>query len=130
MPFLQNIAQNVETMTDLAEFILVPHIREYGGGGGGTRRALFILDAAGSHRVRGGLFFAACKHDNVDIAIIPASCTDEIQLMDLVMNAKFKNSLYYKCAMWIMNGPRKTQPKSGNFIAASFTEVLSWCAYA
>ena len=50
--------------------------------------------------------------------------------MDVVVNAKFKDSLYYKWAMWMMNGPRKTQPKSGNFIAASCTEVLSWCAYA
>ena len=50
--------------------------------------------------------------------------------MDVVVNAKFKDSLYYKWAMWMMNGPRKTQPKSGNFVAASFTEVLSWCDYA
>ena len=28
-----------------------------------------------------------------------------------------------------MNEPRKTQPKSSNFIAAIFTEVLSWRAY-
>ena len=41
-----------------------------------------------------------------------------------------KDSLYYKWAMWMMNGPRKVQPKSGNFVAASFTEVLSWCVYA
>ena len=32
--------------------------------------------------------------------------------------------------MWMMNGPRKVQPKSGNFVAADFTTILSWCAYA
>ena len=96
----------------------------YGGGAGGTQRALFIIDGAGSHRVEVGLFFAAFKRNNIDVAVIPASCTDEIQLMDVVVNAKFKDSLYYKWAMWMMNGPRKTQPKSGNFIVASFAEVL------
>ena len=30
----------------------------------------------------------------------------------------------------MMNGPRKVQPKSGNFVAASFTDILSWCDYA
>ena len=89
----------------------------------------FKFDGAGSHKVEGGLFFAACARNNIDVAIIPASCTDEIQLMDVVVNAKFKNSLYYKWAMWMMNGPRKVQPKSGNFVAADFTTILSWCAY-
>ena len=55
---------------------------------------LFILDGAGSQRVEGRLFFAA-RH-NIDIATIPASCTDEIQLMDVIVNAKFKNALYYQ----------------------------------
>ena len=32
--------------------------------------------------------------------------------------------------MWMMNGPRKVQPKSGNFIAADFVTILSWCEYA
>ena len=50
--------------------------------------------------------------------------------MDVVVNAKFKNALYYQWAMWMMNGPRRVQPKSGNFIAADFVTVLSWCAYA
>ena len=93
-------------------------------------RALFILDGVGSHKVESGLFFAACARNNIDVAIIPASCTDEIQLMDVVVNAKFKNSLYYKWAMWMMNGPRKVQSKSGNYVAADFMTILSWCAYA
>ena len=50
--------------------------------------------------------------------------------MDVVVNAKFKDSMYYQWAMWMMNGPRKVQPKSGNFIAADFTTILSWCTYA
>ena len=118
-----------ETMADLVESIIVPHIVKYGGGENGTQRTLFILDGAGSHRVEGGLFFAACARHNIDVAIIPASCTDEIQLMDVVVNAKFKNALYYQWAMWMMNGPRRVQPKSGNFIAADFVTMLSWCAY-
>ena len=32
--------------------------------------------------------------------------------------------------MWMMNGPRKVQPKSGNFVAADFTTILSWCTHA
>ena len=62
-------------------------------------RALFILYGVGSHKVESGLFFAACARNNIDVAIIPVSCTDEIQLMDVVVNAKFKNSLYYK---WVL----------------------------
>ena len=50
--------------------------------------------------------------------------------MDVVVNAKFKDSMYYQWAMWMMNEPRKVQPKSGNFIAADFTTTLSWCTYA
>ena len=50
--------------------------------------------------------------------------------MDVVVNAKFKDSMYYQWAMWMMNGPRKTQPKFGNLIAASFTTVFSWYAFA
>ena len=119
-----------ETMADLVESAIVPHIVKYGGGPDGKQRALFILDGAGSHKVEGGLFFAACARNNIDVAIIPASCTDEIQLMDVVVNAKFKNSLYYKWAMWMMNGPRKVQSKSGNYVAADFMTILSWCAYA
>ena len=88
-----------ETMADLVKSAIVPHIVKYGGAPNGEQRALFILDGAGSQKVEGGLFFAAC--------------TDEIQLMDVVVNAKFKNSLYYKWAMWIMNGSRKVQPKLG-----------------
>ena len=103
-------------MADLVESAIVPHIVKYGGAPNGEQRALFILDGAGSHKVEGGLFFAAC--------------TDEIQLMDVVVNAKFKNSLYYKWAMWMMNGPRKVQPKSGNYVMADFTTILDWCAYA
>ena len=34
------------------------------------------IDGVGSHRVEGGLFFAACKRDTVNI---PASCTDEMK---------------------------------------------------
>ena len=119
-----------ETMADLVESAIVPHIVKYGGGPNGEQRALFILDGAGSDKVEGGLFFAACARNNIDVAIIPASCTDEIQLMDVVVNAKFKNSLYYKWAMWMMNGPRKVQPKSGNYVMADFTTILDWCAYA
>ena len=112
-------------MTDLVESIIVPHIVKYDRWENRTQMTLFILDGA-----EGGLFFAACVCHNIGIAIIPASCTDEIQLMDVVVNAKFKNALYYKWAMWMMNGPRRVQPKSGNFIAADFVTVLSWCAYA
>ena len=92
-------------------------------------RALFILDGVGSHKVESGLFFAACARNNIDVAIIPASCTDEIQLMDVVVNAKFKNSLYYKWSMWMMNGSRKVQPKLGKYVGADFTTILSWCTY-
>ena len=92
-----------ETMADLVESAIVPHIVKYGGGPDGEQRALFILDGAGSHKVEGGLFFAACARNNIDIAIIPASCTDEIQLMHVIVNAKFKNSLYYMWVMWMMN---------------------------
>ena len=52
------------------------------------------------------------------------------QLMNVVVNAKFKDSMYYKWAMWMMNGPRKIQPKSGNFVAADWLTILSWCTYA
>ena len=90
---------------------------------------LFIFDGAGSHRVEGGLFLAACKRNNIDVAVIPASCTDEIQLMDVVVNAK-KDSMYYQWAMWMMNGPRRVQLKSRNFITSDVVTVLSWCAYA
>ena len=83
----------------------------------------------GSHKVESGLFFVACARNNIDVAIIPASCTDQIQLMDVVVNAKFKNSLYYKWAMWMMNGPRKVQPKLGKYVAADFTTIISWCTY-
>ena len=30
----------------------------------------------------------------------------------------------------MMNGPRKTQPKLGNFVAADWLTILSWCTYA
>ena len=56
----------------------------------GEQSALVILDGASSHKVEGGLFFAACARNNIDVAIIPASCTDEIQFMDVVVNEKFK----------------------------------------
>ena len=49
--------------------------------------------------------------------------------MDFVVNAKFKDSMYYKWAMWMMNGPRKMQPKSGNFVAADWLTIRSWCTY-
>ena len=32
--------------------------------------------------------------------------------------------------MWMMNGPRKVQPKSGNFVAADFPTMVSWCTQA
>ena len=51
-----------------------------------------------------------------------------VTLMDVVVNAKFKDTLYYNWVMWMMNGPRKTQPKSGNCVAADFVTVLSWVA--
>ena len=51
------------------------------------------------------------------------------QLMNVVVNAKFKDSMYYKWAMWMMNGPRKMQPKSGNFVAADWLTIRSWCTY-
>ena len=98
--------------------------RNMAGGRNETKRTLFIIDGAGSHKVVDDLFFV------IDIAIIPAPCTDEIQLMDVVVNAKYKDSLYYQWAMWMMNGPLKVQPKSGNFVAADFQTILSWCTYA
>ena len=67
-----------ETMADLVESAIVPHIVKYGGGPDGKQRALFILDGACSHRVEGALFTAACARNNIDVAIIPASCTNEI----------------------------------------------------
>ena len=82
---------------------IVPHIVKYGGGPDEKQRALFILEGACSHRVEGALFTAACARNNIDVAIIPASCTNEIQFKDVV-NAKFLSSLYYKSAMWMMNG--------------------------
>ena len=83
-----------ETMADLVESIIVPHIEKHGGGRNGTKRTLFIIDAAAaSHKVVGCLFFAACKLNKIDLVIIPASCTDEIQLMDVVVNAKYKDSM-------------------------------------
>ena len=39
-----------ETMADLVESVVVPHIRKFGRGAGGTQRALFILDGTGSHK--------------------------------------------------------------------------------
>ena len=111
------------------ESAIVPHIVKYGGGPDGKQRALFILDGACSHMVEGALFTAACARNNIEVAIIPASCTNEIQLKELV-NAKFISSLYYKSAMWMMNGSRKVQPKLGKYVAANFTTILSWCAYA
>ena len=102
-------------MADLVESIIVPHIEKHGRERNGTKRTLFIIDGAGSHKVVDDLFFV------IDIAIIPAPCTDEIQLMDVVVNAKYKDSLYYQWSMWMMNGPRKVQPKSGNFAAADWT---------
>ena len=91
-------------MADLVESAIVPQIVKYGGGADGKQMSLFILDGAGSHKVEDGLFFAARARNNIDVAIIPVFCTDEIQLMDVVVNAKFTNSLYCKWAMWIMNG--------------------------
>ena len=49
--------------------------------------------------------------------------------MDVVVNSKFKDSMYYQWAMWMM-GNNKTQPKSGNYVAAGFLDVLSWCDFA
>ena len=48
--------------------------------------------------------------------------------MDVVVNAKYKDSLslYYQWAMWMMNGPRKVQPKSGNFVAADWQTILQY----
>ena len=84
-----------ETMADLVETVIAPHCKKYGGGPGrGKWRALFIVDEAGSHK--GPLFRAACARNNIDLAVIPASCTDEIQLMDVVLNGKFKDWMYFK----------------------------------
>ena len=47
-----------ETMADLVESAIVPHIVKYGGPDG-KQRALFILDGACSHRVESDLFTAA-----------------------------------------------------------------------
>ena len=116
-----------ETMADLVETILVPHIRKHGGGPNG-RRTLFIVDGAGSHK--GPLFKAACRRNNIDLAVIPASCTDEIQLIDVAVNSEFKNQMYYEWAMWMMTGVQKIQPKSGNRVAAGFLEILKWCEKA
>ena len=98
--------------------------RNMAGGRNETKRTLFIIDGAGSHKVVDDLFFV------IDIAIIPAPCTDEIQLMDVVVDAKYEDSMYYQWVMWMMNGSRKAQPKSGNFVAADFQTILSWCTYA
>ena len=38
--------------------------------------------------------------------------------------------MYFEWATWMMYGERKTQPKSGNFVCASFLEILSWCTKA
>ena len=35
-----------------------------------------------------------------------------------------------KWAKWMMNETRKMQPKSANFVAASFQDILSWFDYA
>ena len=118
-----------ETMADLVESVLVPHLKKHGGGPGrGKLRALFIVDGAGSHK--GPLFKAACARNNIDLAVIPASCTDEIQLIDVAVNKPFKDMMYYCWAMWMKDGPQKVQPKSGNRVAANFTDILTWCAKA
>ena len=116
-----------ETMADLVETILLPHILKHGGGPRG-RRTLFIVDGAGSHK--GPLFKATCKRNNIDLAVIPASCTDEIQLIDVAVNGEFKNQMYYEWAMWMMSGVQKIQPKSGNRVAANFLDILRWCEKA
>ena len=116
-----------ETMADLVDTILVPHMLKHGGGPNG-RRTLFIVDGAGSHK--GPLFKGACKRNNIDLAVIPASCTDEIQLIDVAVNSEFKNQMYYEWAMWMMSGVQKIQPKSGNRVAASFLDILGWCGKA
>ena len=46
-----------------------------------------------------------------------------------VVNAKYKDSMSYQWAMWMMNGLRKVQPKSGNFVPADWLTILSWCTY-
>ena len=83
------------------ESVIVPHIEKHGEVRNGTKRTLFIIDGAGSHKVADGLFFADFKLNKIDIAIISAPCTDEIQLMDVVVNATYKDSLYYQWAMWM-----------------------------
>jgi len=118
-----------ETMADLVNTILLPHLLKHGGGPGvGKRRTLFIVDGAGSHK--GSLFKSACRKNNIDLAVIPASCTDEIQLVDVAVNKPFKDGMYFEWAMWMMKGPHKVQPKSGNRVAAGFLDILRWCKKA
>ena len=118
-----------ETMIDFVENVIVPHAKQYGGGPGRNKnRVLWIIDGASSHKTEA--LKAICKRNNIDLAIIPASCTDEIQLMDVAVNYVFKDKMYYEWANWMRVGPRKVQKKSGNFVAAGFLDILSWVTKA
>ena len=86
-------------------------------------RALFILSQT-------SVDFFCPPTNNIDLAIIPASCTDEIQLMDVVVNGKFKHTMYFQWANWIMYGPQKTQAKSDNYVPVNFLDILSWLSKA
>ena len=115
---------------------IVPHIVKYGGPDG-KQRALFILDGACSHRVEGALFTAACARNNIDVAIIPASCTNEIQLKELV-NAKFISFLYYKyyitdCHVVIASTVSQSfyilQSHIRAFKISLLSTLYNWCYY-
>ena len=78
-------------------------------------RALFILSQT-------SVDFFCPPTNNIDLAIIPASCTDEIQLMDVVVNGKFKHTMYFQWENWMMYGPQKTQAKSDNYVPVNFLD--------
>ena len=51
-------------------------------------------------------------------------------MVDVAVNAEFKNQMYYEWAMWMLSGVQKIQPKSGNRVAAGFLDILVWCEHA
>lgn len=112
-----------KTMADLVVSILVPYLQRHGGGPGGDP-SLFIVDGAGSHK--GELFKKACRANNIHLAIIPSSCTDLIQLIDVRVGAPFKDHLYFLWAKWMLEHDHKYQTKSNNRVAADFLTALGW----
>ena len=83
---------NAEIMVSWFKNIVLPYV--------GKNKALLIFD---SFRGQTSALFEKelCKHDNIDIAIIPGGLTGILQPLDVSVNKSFKNKILDAYLAWL-----------------------------